>query len=222
MATDSSNRAQTPTRRALTQGALWSAPAVAIATAAPAVASTPVKEPQTLTINGTGSSALSTTTVAFACTTVVTYTVTGGSGGADVPATFTGAGKGAELKGTVTVPAGTTLTLVAGGVGDTKVSNNYLAGAAYVAKGGKGYGSGGDSGPSASRTGSGGGGGSAILIGTTPLVVAGGGGGSYTRNANYTVTNPANPFTASLNLTSLAGSCTGTDGRDGQNAPRSH
>ena len=129
--------------------------------------------PATFTITGNGSGAVSTTTITFACPRVLTYTVVGGSGGADAGTAFQGAGKGASLIGTISVPAGTTLTLIAGGVGDTKISNNYLAGAAYVAKGGTGFGNGGDSGPSASRTGSGGGGGSAILIGGTPLVVAG-------------------------------------------------
>ena len=65
-------------------------------------------EPATFTITGNGSGAVSTTTITFACPRVLTYTVVGGSGGADAGTAFQGAGKGASLIGTISVPAGTT------------------------------------------------------------------------------------------------------------------
>jgi hypothetical protein len=201
---------RTPSRRAVAGGALWAVPVVTLAATAPAVAAS--TDPIVLTITGNGSTGGPTTTtdIKFNCKTTVSYTVQGGSGG---DASLAGGGVAAVLTGTLVVPAGTTLKLIAGGKGDTRVGVSYVAGTALVAKGGLGYGNGGNSGTTESRSGGGGGGGSAILVGTTALVVAGGGGGMWIRNGNTTST-AGNPFTSTFSE-SAPGSATGGAGGAG-------
>lgn len=156
-------------RRSLVNGAAWSIPVIAVATATPfasASCGTPGNE---LYAPGVYDLTLPD------CVSSVTFEVVGGGA--------TGAAAGL-IQGTLALPSrGVTLRLVVGANG------GFSSSTTVGAVGGAGYGAGGSAQPSA-RGSSAGGGGSAILIGTTPYVVAGGAGGTPTTNANG---NPSGP-----------------------------
>lgn len=167
-------------RRALAAGAAWSVPAIAVATAAPAMAASCGGNIHTVTYNYTGA-AQSITIPAGACVTVL-YEVTGGNGGFAALLNGVPLGHGARLSGslklgtTTSTKVAKTLDLIVGGGGLGQYNASAVAGA-------WGYGSGGSVPAPVSSTlnsafpsGSGGGG-SAILFGNLPVVVAGGGGG---------------------------------------------
>lgn len=174
-------------RRTATKGAVWSTPVIMIATAAPArAASCPeptavtrrVEVPEANTTNTAGPRQVETLSLPGDVTTVQ-FEALGGAGG--ISFTRLGSvgqgGNGELVVGTMTVPAGSVLTLIAGNGGASTSNVNQ-----GTRTGGQGYGNGGDSlmTTDANRdacAGSGGGG-SAILVSNTPAVIAGGGGGS--------------------------------------------
>lgn len=133
---------------------------------------------------------MATTTATFtlpACVSTFTFEIVGGGGagyanggGAGGSGTTPSSSRqnGARLTGQVTVPAGSTLSLIVGDGG------KYAGTVGASRAGGIGYGNGGAGGVNPVGGAAnivtqsfGGGGGSAILLGSTPLVVAGGGGG---------------------------------------------
>ncbi len=120
-----------PTRRTVIRGAAWAIPVVTMSSITPAFAASGLL--LSASITGNGSTSLVTTTRTVTCETAVQFAVQGGSGGSG--------GRGAVYTGAFYVPAGTTLTLIAGGQGDPAYASSTLS----TVLGGKGYGNGGNS-----------------------------------------------------------------------------
>ena len=92
-------------RRTLVAGATWSLPAVAMMSAAPAMASS---TSGSAAVTGVGQTKTEST-VSVPCGRDITYTVIGGGGGANT--NYVG-GNGAKITGTFNIAAGCPLSLI--------------------------------------------------------------------------------------------------------------
>ncbi|WP_156822636.1 hypothetical protein [Demetria terragena] len=187
-------------RRSIARGAAWSVPTIALASVAPATAAS-VCEPTKVTESAkpastTSAAAGESTFVLPSNVTSINFDIAGGGGGAYSPAANYHGGSGVRLIGTLDVPAGATIRIVAGQGG-----TGPAGWGADTATGGQGFGNGANSGtvPSNSNdtlTGGSGGGGSAILVNGTAMVIAGGGGGAAGQGS-YTITGSGSHATFS-------------------------
>lgn len=191
-------------RRRVVAGVAWAAPAVLVASASPAMATSTgcsgagsvTVRPAALSSGGSPADIITTgfytLTVPAHCTTI-TYEIVAGNGG------HRRGGMGAKNVGTISVGDSSTptvLRLIAGAGGEANGPGGQYNTPGYNKpsphKGGTGYGAGGDciynlSSQTLAGGSAGGGGGSAILAGAsgnTPLVVAGGGGGGAGGNGS--------------------------------------
>jgi len=175
------------TRRTVVKGVAWSVPAIALASAAPAMAqscsqSGEHRAPRPTLTGKQDTGAMTTTWPVPAGVHELYFEVVGAPGGA-VSGFFNS--RAMKVTGRLTVTPGEVLTLVVGQGGyfvdtQTSPSSGWYSGSA----GGRGFGDGGSNlytpvaGLSAWNAGGSGGGGSAIVASDgSPLVVAGGGGG---------------------------------------------
>lgn len=168
-------------RRAVTKSIAWSAPVVAAAVAAPAVAASGVRRFRGV-ISPSGTTRETYTFTLPTDATDIQFVVTGaGGGGTSGPnSEHYAGGAGTVVSGSLASgAAGGSVTMVAGVGGGT-------AGSATSAAGGDGFGTGGSTQTFATiagqteyfARGGAGGGGSALQVGGTTQVIAGGGGGA--------------------------------------------